>query len=278
MTIRVAVADAHAPARSGLRVIVESAPGMSVVGDFATAEEMLERSAALRPDVVVMDARRPGTDSPDTAAVSRVHAELGCGVVLLTLHDDDTQLFRALAAGARGFLSAEADPQCLLAAVRAVASGGSWLSPRHTRSLIEEYGRLAGRGQETRRGASPGESIDAGRLSDREHQVLALVGEGQTNQEIAEHLTLSPHTAKTYVSRIMTKLGARDRVQLALVAAGHQVRPSPDPEQATGPGESRAPLSRRAAPLPRLREAVRLPEAVQAAGGRPPRTRAAASA
>ncbi|NJQ04657.1 response regulator transcription factor [Streptomyces lonarensis] len=226
MTIRVAVTEAHSPARSGLRLIIDSAPDVAVLGDFPTAEKMLGAATGLRPDVVVMDGRQPGSDELDHAAVRRVVSELRCGVVVLTIHDHDRNLFGALAAGACAFVSADTEPHVVLAAVRAVASGGSWLGPRHTRRLVEEYGRALHVRGGTGRPAPNAAGSAAGRLSERENEVLALVGRGRTNQEIADCLTLSPLTAKTYVSRIMAKLGARDRVQLALIAAGHQRGPS----------------------------------------------------
>ncbi|MFE7458767.1 response regulator transcription factor [Kitasatospora albolonga] len=262
--IRVAVADAHAPARSGLRMILESAPDVCVLDTFATAESLLAKAPGLRLDVVVMDARQPGTDVLDTAVVSRIVSELGCGPVLITLNDHDAHLFGALAAGARGFLSADTDPHDLLCAVRAVAAGGSWLGPRHTRRLTEEYRRITRLRSEAGPPQPPVEGEAAGRLSEREHEVLALVGEGRTNHEIAERLTLSPLTAKTYVSRIMTKLGARDRVQLALLAVRYRRGTEPVPARS-----ERASLSR----MPRAKTSrTRMPAAVglSAAGQVPP--------
>ncbi|MFE2291663.1 response regulator transcription factor [Streptomyces sp. NPDC059452] len=262
--IRVAVADAHAPARSGLRMILDSAPDVCVLDAFDTAENLLAKAAGLQLDVVVMDARQPGTDVLDTAIVSRIVSELGCGPVLITLNDHDTHLFGALAAGARGFLSADTDPHDLLSAVRAVASGGSWLGPKHTRRLTEEYRRIARPGPEAGPPPQAGDGQPGGRLSEREHEVLALVGEGRTNQEIAERLTLSPLTAKTYVSRIMTKLGARDRVQLALLAVGSRRTAGPVPVRAERPSLSRIPRPK--ASRTRMPAAVRL----SAAGQVPP--------
>ncbi|MFG2646660.1 response regulator [Streptomyces sp. NPDC048436] len=226
--VRVLVADAHAAARAGFSLLVGSAPDMTVVGAAADGTGVVEAALRTRPDVVLMDTHLRGIDGVEaTARITGDQRLAGVRVLVLTIHDDDEHLFRSLAAGASGFLPIDTEPEDLLKAIRATADGQSWLNPRHTRRLVDSH--LA-RNQPGVRPAQP--SVGApdpalDELSNREREVFALVGHGLTNQEIAERLSLSPLTAKTYVSRIMAKLGARDRVQLAISAIGSGLARTP---------------------------------------------------
>ncbi|GAA2256809.1 response regulator transcription factor [Streptomyces amakusaensis] len=219
--IRVLVADAHAAARAGFSLLVDTAPDMEVVGAAADGEAVVDLAHRERPDVVLMDTHLPGLDGLEaTARITQSRNLRDVHVLILTIHDDDVHLFRSLAAGASGFLPVDTEPEDLLKGIRATAAGQSWLNPRHTRRLIDTHvARLPSFGL-LDAAASPALALALAELSNREREVLALVGQGLTNREIAERLSLSPLTAKTYVSRLMTKLDARDRVQLAINAMG----------------------------------------------------------
>ncbi|MGW0736218.1 response regulator [Streptomyces sp. NPDC002851] len=215
--VRVVVADAHAAARAGFCLLVNSAPDMEVVGAAADGKAAVEMARCSRPDVVLMDTHLPEIDGIEaTARITGDDRSRPVRVLMLTIHDDDDHLFRSLDAGATGFLPVDTEPEDLLKAIRATADGQSWLNPKHTRRLIESH--LARRTSCPEPGFGPGPGLALAELSNREREVFALVGQGLTNQEIAERLSLSPLTAKTYVSRIMAKLGARDRVQLTISA------------------------------------------------------------
>ncbi|WP_069167139.1 response regulator transcription factor [Nocardia altamirensis] len=218
MTIRVLVADAHAAARAGFCLLIDSAPDMRVVGDAADGDAVVALASTTEPDVVLMDTHLPGTDGLEATRRITSHPLLaGVRVLIFTIYDDDEHLFRALAAGASGFLPVDTDPEDLRSAIRAIAAGEAWLNPRHTRRVIDEF--TSGTKTSVPTASVIKHSVMA-ELSNREQEVFALVGQGLTNAEIAERLHLSPLTAKTYVSRIMTKLGARDRIQLVVTALG----------------------------------------------------------
>jgi DNA-binding NarL/FixJ family response regulator len=209
--IRVLLADDQALVRSAFALLVRSAPDMEVVGEAENGERAVALARECRADVVVMDIRMPGMDG--IAATARIAADddlSGVRVLILTTFESDENVLAALRAGASGFLVKDAQPATLLAAIRTVAAGDALLSPGATRSLIS---RVLSQPDAT---APPPRAVAA--LSDREREVLTLIGRGLTNAEIAEQLVISPLTAKTYVSRILTKLDARDRAQLVIAA------------------------------------------------------------
>ncbi|MFF8400492.1 response regulator [Streptomyces sp. NPDC014846] len=206
--IRVLLADDQTLVRAAFAMLVESAPDMLVVGQAATGAEAVALARTERADLVLMDIRMPGLDGIE--ATRRIAADedlAGVRVLVLTTYDTDENIVDALRAGASGFLVKDTRPADLLDAIRTVAAGEALLSPGPTARLIERFLR------------SPTAPHTGGPecLSDRERQVLTLVARGLNNTEIAEALGLSPLTAKTHVSRIMGKLGARDRAQLVIV-------------------------------------------------------------
>ena len=208
--IRVVLADDQALVRAGFRALLDAQDDIEVVGEAGDGEQAVRLATELTPDVVLMDIRMPGTDG--LAATRRISADgqlAGVRVVILTTFELDEYVFEAVRSGASGFLVKDTEPVELLRGVRAVASGDALLSPGVTRRLIAEF---AARAKEPRR---PGGLAE---LTDREQEVLALVGDGLSNGEIAKRLYVSPATAKTHVSRAMIKLQARDRAQLVVIA------------------------------------------------------------
>ncbi|MGV4987678.1 response regulator [Streptomyces sp. NRAIS4] len=206
--IRVLLADDQTLVRAAFAMLVESAPDMEVVGQAGTGREAVELARTARADVVLMDIRMPGLDGIEATRLIAADEDLaGVRVLVLTTYDTDEHVVEALRAGASGFLVKDTRPADLLDAIRTVAGGEALLSPGPTARLIERFLR------------SPSTPATGGPecLSDREREVLTLVARGLNNAEIAEVLGLSPLTAKTHVSRIMGKLGARDRAQLVIV-------------------------------------------------------------
>ncbi|WP_026120600.1 response regulator transcription factor [Nocardiopsis potens] len=213
MTIRVLIADDQPLIRAGFAAVIGPEADIEVAGEAATGDEAVDAVRRLVPDVVLMDIRMPGLDGIRAAeritgdpALHRVR------VVILTTFDAEENMLAGLRAGAVGFLGKDVGPRGLLDAVRSVAAGGALLSPRATRSLIERY--LA-----TPMAASAAASD--GRLSaltEREREVVALLGQGMSTEQIAETLFISPFTAKTHTNRAMGKLGARDRAHLVVIA------------------------------------------------------------
>ncbi|MDT0330700.1 response regulator transcription factor [Nocardiopsis lambiniae] len=209
--IRVLLADDQALVRAGFRALLDSAADIQVVAEAADGEEAVRLARAERPDVILMDIRMPGVDG--LAAAARVIAEPTLGatrVIILTTFDLDEYIFEALRSGVSGFLVKDTEPRDLLQAVRVVHGGEALLSPGITRKLISDY--------TSRPRTAPSPSPRLNGLTDREREVVALVGRGLSNEEIAEKLVLSPATAKTHVSRAMVKLGVRDRAQLVVLA------------------------------------------------------------
>jgi DNA-binding NarL/FixJ family response regulator len=208
--IRVLLADDQSLVRAGFKALLDAQPDLEVAGEAADGEEALRTVRDLRPDVVLMDIRMPLVDG--LAATRRITEgpDLdGVKVVMLTTFELDEYVFEAIRAGASGFLVKDTEPEELLRAVRAVVAGDALLSPGVTRRLISEF---AARSKEPAAAASLAE------LTEREREVMALVGIGLSNDEIARRLVVSPLTAKTHVSRTMVKLGARDRAQLVVLA------------------------------------------------------------
>ncbi|MFG1806184.1 response regulator [Streptomyces sp. NPDC049040] len=213
--IRVLLADDQTLVRAAFAMLVESARDMAVVGQAANGLEAVERARSARADVIVMDIRMPELDGIE--ATRRIAADddlAGVRILVLTTYDDDEHVVAALRAGASGFMVKDTRPAELLDAIRTVAAGDSLLSPGPTARLIARVLRLPDRPPAT---TSPGPGRLAC-LSDREREVLTLVARGLNNTEAGEALGLSPLTAKTHVSRIMGKLGARDRAQLVIAA------------------------------------------------------------
>ncbi|WP_144128086.1 response regulator transcription factor [Catellatospora sichuanensis] len=212
MSIRVLLADDQPLVRAGFAFFVDTAPDMLLVGQAADGAEAVELATCAVPDVVVMDIRMPGLDG--LAATARITADpalAGTRVLILTTFELDEYVYTALRAGAAGFLGKSTEPADLLDAIRTVHRGDALLSPKAVIALINRF--LT---QPQQADAVTGDRLAA--LTDRERQVLGLVAAGMSNDEIAAHLVLSPHTAKTHVNRAMTKLGARDRAQLVIAA------------------------------------------------------------
>lgn len=208
--IRVALADDQQLIRGGFRSLLEAEPDLEVVGEAGTGRDALAVVRATRPDVVLMDIRMPDGDGLwATEQIAADPALAGVHVVVVTTFELDEYVAQAIRAGASGFLVKDTEPVELIRAIHVVAAGDALLSPRVTKRLLE---RVAG----ALRDAPDAARIAA--LTDREREVLTLVGQGLTNEEIGRALFLSPLTAKTHVSRIMSKLLARDRVQLVVTA------------------------------------------------------------
>jgi DNA-binding NarL/FixJ family response regulator len=204
--VRVVIVDDQALVRSGFRMILSVEDDVDVVGEAANGAEAVDVVRRLRPDVVLMDVQMPGTDG--VQATAQVVAEGDSRVVMLTTFDRDDYLFDALRAGASGFLLKNTAPEDLVEAIRAVAAGHALLAPEVTRRVIA---RFASR--------SVGYRPDlVASLTDREREVLALVAQGLSNAEVAHRLFLGEATVKTHVSRVLTKLNLRDRVQAVVFA------------------------------------------------------------
>jgi DNA-binding NarL/FixJ family response regulator len=218
--IRVVIADDQALVRGSFRVLVDTAPGLTTVGEAGTGAEAVALARSARPDVVLMDIRMPEMDGIE--ATRRICAGQGPGprVLVLTTFDLDEYVYAALRAGASGFLLKDAPPADLLAGIRVVAAGEGLLAPTVTRRLIAEFARRTP-------AARPLTAVLDG-VTDRERQVLTLIARGLSNPEIAGHLHLSLATVKTHIGHLLTKLDARDRAQLVIVAyESGLVRPAP---------------------------------------------------
>ncbi len=211
MTIRVLLADDQTTVRAGFRLLIDSTDDMRVVGEVADGAAAAAAARALVPDVVLMDVRMPGVDGIEaTRRITADPALSGVRILILTTFEHDEYVFGALQAGAAGFLLKDTDPEDLLDAVRVVASGGALLGRTVAPRVIKEIA------SQPRRHWGTMAKLEV--LSEREREVLVQVAAGLTNEEIAAKLHLSPATAKTYVHRIMTKMHARDRVQLVILA------------------------------------------------------------
>lgn len=213
MSIRVVIVDDQALIRAGFAAILGAQPDITVVGEASDGDEALERVRQTRPDVVLMDIRMPGRDGLSATEVIASDPELrSVKVIVLTTFESDEYVVAALRVGASGFLGKDVGPDGLVAALRTVVAGEALLSPRATRGLIDRFL------------ATPMESSATlsdtrlATLTDREREVVTLVALGLTNDQIAERLVVSPYTVKTHVNRAMSKLDARDRAQLVVLA------------------------------------------------------------
>jgi DNA-binding NarL/FixJ family response regulator len=213
MTLRVLLADDQVLIRSGFAALINSATDLEVVGEAGDGDEAVRQAVALRPDVILMDIRMPGTDGLSAARTITDSPELAdVRIIVLTTFEADEYVLAALRSGASGFLGKSVEPEELLYAIRVVARGDALLSPRATRSLIARFL------------AQPLESAPdvvprlLETLTDREREIVAQVALGLSNQDIAGRLFLSPLTVKTHVNRAMSKLSVRDRAQLVVIA------------------------------------------------------------
>jgi DNA-binding NarL/FixJ family response regulator len=216
--ITVLLADDQPLLRRGFRMILEAEHGLTVAGEAGDGAEAVELARQVRPDVVLMDIRMPGTDGIE--ATRRITAaEPGVRVLVLTTFDLDEYAFGALRAGASGFLLKDVRPHELVTAVRTVASGDAVVSPRVTRRLLEQYAQQLPVGPDAAADADPASRYpQLASLTEREREVLAVVAQGLSNTEIATSLFVSETTVKSHVGRILAKLGLRDRVQIVVLA------------------------------------------------------------
>jgi DNA-binding NarL/FixJ family response regulator len=207
----VLLADDQQLVRTGFKVLLEASGQVEVVGEAADGAQAVALAAELRPQVVLMDIRMPGTDGlAATEAITSDPSLAGVRIIILTTYQEDEQVFTALRMGASGYLVKDTGTEELLHAIEVVAAGDALLAPAVTRRLIEAFAA----------GPQPAAYNPAAlaMLTEREREVLALVGSGLSNEEIAERLVISPLTARTHVSRILTKTGSRDRAQLVVLA------------------------------------------------------------
>ena len=230
MTLRVVVADDQALVRVGFCGIIAATPGFTVVGEAGNGAEAVEAARRTRPDVILMDVRMPVMDGIE--ATKQITASTDVRALILTTFDLDEYVFAALRAGASGFLLKDTMPADLLTAIRVVAAGDALLAPSVTRRLIGEFTRAfpgagslaAARATQGAATSAHGDQVSAACdrlqrvLTERELEVLRMVARGMSNAEIAEELTISPATAKTHVAHLLTKLDARDRIQLVIIA------------------------------------------------------------
>jgi DNA-binding NarL/FixJ family response regulator len=223
--ISVVVVDDQGVVRAGCRALLEAEPDIEVVGDAADGAAAVALARSKRPDVVLMDIRMPGLDGlAATRAITADPTLARVRVLILTTFEIDEYVFEAIRGGASGFLVKDAEPEELVRAVRVVAAGEALLSPSATRRLLAEFA------SRTERRVATASSLDV--LTGRERDVLAAIASGASNDEVASRLVISPATVRTHITRVLSKLGARDRAQLVvmafeagLVAPGRPLRP-----------------------------------------------------
>lgn len=214
MTARILLVDDQPLVRAGLTMALADLPDLTVAGEAGDGAEAVRLATELRPDVVVMDIRMPGTDGIEaTRAITAAAPDVR--VLILTTFDDEDNVYAALRAGASGFLVKDMALTDIITAIRVVAAGDALLAPSVTRRLIREF---ATRGQPTARTRAADRDRRLAEITEREREVLALVARGMSNSEIAAHLFIGPSTAKTHVAHLLTKLDARDRVHLVIAA------------------------------------------------------------
>ncbi|MDR6143111.1 DNA-binding NarL/FixJ family response regulator [Microbacterium foliorum] len=229
--IRVLLVDDHAMLRAGFRTILDTQPDITVVGEAATGAEAVAQASALRPDVITMDVQMPDMDGIEATRRIVADAGVGAAIAIVTTFDRDDYLYQALDAGASGFLLKNAGAEDLIAAVRALAAGDGMLAPEVTRRVLARFTTASSRASgPASASASAGESTPTAApspvaptvlldpLTEREAEVLVLLADARSNAEIAGALFIGEATVKTHVSRILQKLGARDRVQAVVLA------------------------------------------------------------
>ncbi|MFE5039273.1 response regulator [Streptomyces sp. NPDC056683] len=215
MTIRTVLADDQPLVRAGLRMLINDAPDIDIVGEAGTGAEALQLAREQQPDIVVMDIRMPVMDGIE--ATRRIKAEgLPTRVIMLTTFDDDENVYAALRGGASGFLVKDMVLDDILAAIRVVAAGDALIAPGVTRRLIQDFAEQGPAAAQQAAAAAPRRVIDG--ITEREREVLILIGRGMSNSEIAAHLYISVATTKSHVARLLAKLEVRDRVQLVIAA------------------------------------------------------------
>ncbi|SEO86151.1 response regulator [Actinacidiphila rubida] len=217
MAVRVLLADDQPLIRAALAMVIADLPGMEVAGEAGTGQDAVRMTRELHPDVVVMDLRMPGMDGIEATRLITEDGGPAHGpdrnparVLVLTTFDDDDNVYNALRAGASGFLVKDMAVSDILGAIRVVAAGDALIAPKVTRRLIEEFTTRP------RRAAAPKREI--GGITGREREALTLIGQGLSNTEISEAMTISAATVKSYVTRLLAKLDARDRAQLVIAA------------------------------------------------------------
>ncbi|MGH3688864.1 MAG: response regulator [Microbacterium sp.] len=220
--IRVLLVDDHALLRAGFRTILDTQPDITVAGEASSGAEAVAQARALRPDVITMDVQMPDMDGIEATRRIVADPDVGAAIAIVTTFDRDDYLYRALDAGASGFLLKNAGAEDLIAAVRALAAGDGMLAPEVTRRVLARFAATPAPHSEptvapTPSGAFPKVAL-AEPLTDREAEVLTLLADARSNSEIARALFIGEATVKTHVSRILQKLGARDRVQAVVLA------------------------------------------------------------
>lgn len=214
--IRVLLVDDHAVLRAGFRTILDTQPDITVVGEASTGAEAVAQASALRPDVISMDVQMPDMDGIEATRRIVADPDVRAAIAIVTTFDRDDYLFNALDAGASGFLLKNSGPEDLVAAVRVLAAGDGMLAPEVTRRVVQRYAAEAPGADSATAASAPVELVDP--FTERESEVLTLMAEAMSNAEIAAKLFIGEATVKTHVSRILQKLGARDRVQAVVLA------------------------------------------------------------
>lgn len=219
--IRVLLVDDHALLRAGFRTILDTQPDIAVVGEASTGAEAVAQAAALRPDVITMDVQMPDMDGIEATRRLVADPSVGAAIAIVTTFDRDDYLYQALEAGASGFLLKNAGAEDLISAVRALAAGDGMLAPEVTRRVLTRFAGAtpeAGAAPARAVAKAPATAVLAEPLTEREAEVLTLLADARSNTEIARALFIGEATVKTHVSRILQKLGARDRVQAVVLA------------------------------------------------------------